>query len=135
MSKPPLPFRRHLPCSMTLEILPFPDKGILRLDFRLSLPSFGFDLTAGALVSLDVLPPEGPQRDDFLVAIGRDAIGQSLRVIAGRSPLIHSPIIPASTPTESTPERRIAAFDDDLPSLGFTSSDQEMLRAYNISPH
>lgn len=135
MSQPPIFLRRHLPCTMTVEVLRFPDPAILRVDYRLAMPTFGFDLTAQALLSAEVVE-RNPNRDDFLMAIGRDALSRSLGILLNQSPRI-VPVPPSAAPIAPPPSSRAlqAADEGHHPSSRILSeSDKEMLRGYNISP-
>lgn len=132
MSQPPIFLRRYMPCTLTVEVLRFPDPEIIRVDYRLSMPAFGFDLTAQALLSAEVVE-RNPNRDDFLLAVGRDAISRSLGVLMDRS-LVRPAASSSPTPVESS-RKHPAFFGDDFPTRGrFTPADKEILRGYNISP-
>lgn len=114
-----------------------PGNPVIRVDYRLQLPTFGFEITAKALLSLEVVE-QSADRDGLLIAVGRDAIGRALGALMGK-PLPVAPIpIPLPAPG-SISSARYGAFDDpissnDPPPLALSPFDREVLRGYRISP-
>lgn len=132
----PLKMRRHLPCTLTADVLPpspaHPD--LLQVNFALSMPTFGLHIEAPAVIRADaILGTDRPE--DALYVIGLDALRRCLGFIQSNAQTNLPPLAPLSLERLREVLRSPASLEsENAPSLNLNSADEEILRGFGISP-